>query len=534
MAMVAEFGTHDRLQLLALLVAVAVLLSFAPISRIPYPILLVLGGLVLGFVPGLPDLTLRPELVLVAILPPLLYYAAFSTSLRDLRANARPIALLSLGLVSATTVGVAAVAHAAIAGLPWSSAFVLGAVVSPTDPIAATSIAGRLGVPRRLISVIEGESLVNDASALVLYRFAVIAVTSGTFSLWHAGLRFVVNVAGGLAIGLAVGYAIRRVRRVLNYPPAEITLALLTGYFAYLPADAADLSAVVAVVTAGVYVGWYTPELTTVETRLQGGAFWEILAFLLNSLLFVLVGLQLPHVLDALAGRSSARLAADAMIVCGAVMVIRVLWVFPSTYLPRWMFRRIRERDPYPPWQIPALVSWMGMRGAVSLAAALALPLTTKAGAPFPGRDLVVFLTFMVILATLVVQGLTIPAVIRVLGLEDDRIGEREESKARIHAADAALERLEELLDEDWVRDDTAERMRGLYGFRRNRFAARFDDSDDGEIEERSANYQRLRRELLEAERRALVQLRNEGRINDEVMRKVERDLDLEDSRLDY
>jgi CPA1 family monovalent cation:H+ antiporter len=531
---IATFGTHERLQLLALFVAVAALLCLAPISRIPYPILLVLGGLALGFVPGLPNVELRPDVVLVAILPPLLYYAAFSTSLRDLRANARPIALLSLGLVTATTVGVAAIAHAAIAGLPWSSAFVLGAVVSPTDPIAATSVAGRLGVPRRLISIIEGESLVNDASALVLYRFAVIAVTTGTFSLWHAGLRFVVNVAGGLAIGLAVGYVVRRVRRQLNHSPVEITLALLTGYFAYLPADAAGVSAVVAVVTAGVYVGWYTPELTTVETRLQGGAFWEILAFLLNSLLFVLVGLQLPHILDELAGRTSAELALDALLVSAAVIVIRAVWIFPATYLPRWMFRRIRERDPYPPWQAPALLAWTGMRGALSLAAALALPLTTKGGEPFPGRNLIVFLTFTVILATLVVQGLTIPAVVRLLGLEDDRIGEREEAKARIHAADAALERLEELVEEDWVREDTAERMRGSYGFRRNRFAARFDDGDDGEIEERSANYQRLRRELLEAERRALVQLRNEGRINDEVMRKVERDLDLEDSRLDY
>jgi monovalent cation/hydrogen antiporter len=533
MATVASFSTHQQLQLLGLLVAVGALLSIAPISRIPYPILLVLGGLVLGFVPGLPDLELRPELVLVAILPPLLYYAAFSTSLRDLRANARPIALLSLGLVSATTAGVAAVAHE-VAGLPWSSAFVLGAVVSPTDPVAATSMAGRLGVPRRLISIIEGESLINDASALVLYRFAVLAVTTGTFSIWHAGFRFVVNVAGGLAIGLGVGYIVRRVRRVLNYAPVEITLALLTGYFAYLPADAAGVSAVVAAVTAGVYVGWYTPELTTVETRLQGGAFWEILAFLLNSLLFVLVGLQLPHVLDALAGRTTGDLIGDALVVSAAVAGIRALWIFPATYLPRWMFRRIRERDPYPPWQAPALLAWTGMRGAVSLAAALALPLTTKAGAPFPGRDLIVFLAFTVILSTLVVQGLTIPLVIRLLGLEDDGLGAKEEAKARIHAADAALGRLEELLEEDWVREDTAERLRGSYGFRRNRFAARFDDGDDGMIEEQSANYQRLRRELLEAERRALVQLRNEGRINDEVMRKVERDLDLEDSRLDY
>ena len=527
------FSTNDELQLLGLLAAVGLLLALAPTLRIPYPILLVLGGLGLGFVPGLPDLSLPPELVLVAILPPLLYYAAFSTSLRDFRANARPNALLSLGLVTVTTVGVAVVAHAAIAGLPWSSAFVLGAVVSPTDPIAATSMAHRFGVPRRLIAIIEGESLVNDASALVLYKFAVAAVVTGSFSLWHAGLRFVLNVAGGLAIGLVVGYVVRQIRKRLDYPPGEITLALLTGYFAYLPADAARLSAVIAVVTAGIYVGWHTPELTTVQTRLQGSAFWEILAFVVNSFLFVLVGLQLPHILDALSGRSAVDLAGDAVLVAGAVIVIRILWIFPATYAPRWLFRSVRERDPYPPWQRPALIAWTGMRGAVSLAAALALPLRTDLGAPFPGRDLIVFLAFAVILATLVVQGLSLPLVVRLLGLEDDGSGQKEEAKARIHAAEAALDRLEELVDEEWVHPNTAQRMRGLYDFRRSRFAARFDSTDDGSLDQQSANYQRLRRELLDAERRAVVDLRREGRISDEVMRAVERDLDLEDSRLE-
>lgn len=527
------FSGHEQLQLFALLAAVAVLVALAPTLRVPYPILLVLGGLALGFVPGMPHLTLPPDIVLVAILPPLLYYAAFSTSLRDLRANARPIALLSLGLVATTMVGVAAVAHAAIEGLPWSSAFVLGAVVSPTDPIAATSIAHRLGVPRRIVAIVEGESLVNDASALVLYKFAVAAVTTGTFSVWHAGWRFVVNVAGGLAIGLIVGYVIRRMRRRLDYPPGEITLALLTGYFAYLPADAAGVSAVVAVVTAGVYVGWHTPELTTVQTRLQGNAFWEILAFVLNSLLFVLVGLQLPDILDALGGRSAVTLVTDALLVAFAVLAIRIVWLYTVSYGTRWAFPRIRARDPYPPWQHVTLVGWMGMRGALTLAAALALPLRTHSGAPFPGRDLIVFLAFSVILASLVGQGLTIPLVIRVLGLEDDRVSEKEATKARIYAADAALERLEELLDEDWVRPDTATRMRGLYDFRRSRFAARFDENAGLSLDEQSADYQRLRRELLDAERSAVVQLRNEGRISDEVMRAVEREIDLEDARLE-
>jgi monovalent cation/hydrogen antiporter len=526
-------SAHDELQLLGLLVAVGALLVVAPRLKVPYPILLVLGGLAVSFVPGLPRFELPPELVLLGVLPPLLYSAAFFTSLRDLRRNARPIGLLAVGLVIVTTLSVAAVAHEFVAGLTWPAAFALGAIVSPTDPLAATSIARRLGVPRRLVAIVEGESLVNDGTGLVLYKVAVAAAVSGSFSVADAGLRLLLNIVGGIAVGLAIGYVVRRLRRVMHDPPSEITMALLTGYLAYIPAEAVGVSGVLAAVTAGVYMGWYTPELTTAETRLQGDAFWTILVFLLNSLLFALVGLQLPNVLDGLAGRSTGSLLGDAAVVCAAVILIRIAWVFPLTYLPRYLFRRIRERDPYPPWQVPAAISWIGMRGAVSLAAALALPLHTDSGAPFPGRDEIVFLTFSVILVTLVGQGLSLPLVIRALHLEEDRGAAKEEAKARIRAAEAALARLEELTDEDWVRADTAERMRGLYNFRRNRFAARFDSEDDGEIEGRSVDYQRLRRDLLNAERGELLRLRREGVINDDVMNRVQRDLDLEESRLD-
>jgi len=324
----------------------------------------------------------------------------------------------------------------------------------------------------------------------------------------------------------------RRIGRRLDNPPLEVMIAFLTGYFTFLPASAIGASGVLASVTAGVYMGWHTPELTTVETRLQGSGFWAIFNFLLNVLLFGLVGLQLQPILDGLSGNSPADLIGYAVLVSVAVIITRILWVFPTTYVPRYLFRRIRERDPYPPWQFPAFVSWAGMRGAITLAAALSIPLTTDAGTVFPDRDLVIFLAFCVVLATLVLQGLSLPFVIRKLGLEADD-DTREEAKARIRAAEAALGRLEELVGEDWVRDDTAERLRGQYEFRRNRFAARFDDGDDGMVEERSQAYQRLRRELLEAERGAVVALRNEGRISDEVMHLVQRDLDLEYSRLD-
>jgi Na+/H+ antiporter len=524
---------HGSLVLLAILAAGAALLALAPILRVPYPILLVLGGLALGFVPGIPHVTLRPDIVLVAILPPLLYASAFFTSLRDLRRNARALSLLAVGLVFTTTVGVAAITHAAIKGLSWPVCFVLGALVAPTDAVAANAIAARLGIPRRLATLIEGESLINDATALVAYRFAVAAVVTGSFSLWHASWRFVADVAGGIAIGLAVGVVLRQIRRRLNHSPTEIAIALLSGYFAYLPAQAAGVSPVLAAVTVSVYVGWYTPELTTVETRLQGDAVWSILTFLLNALLFGLVGLQLRPILDSLSGTATGTLIRDALIVSGAVIGIRLLWAYPAAYLPRRLSRRIRERDPYPPWQHPAMIGWTGMRGAVTLAAALALPLTTSSGSPFPHRDLLIYLAFCVILATLVLQGLSLPLVIRLLHLEDDGTGAKEETKARIYAADAALARLEELTGEDWVRDDTAERMRGAYRFRKSRFSARFDVDDDGAIEQRSQDYQRLRRELLDAERRAVVDLRRQGKINDDVMNVVQRDLDLEDARLD-
>jgi len=512
---------------LSLLAAVAAMLALAPTLRIPFPILLVLGGLAIGLVPGMPNVELNPKLIFFGVLPPLLYGAAFFTSLRDLRANKRTIGLLAFGLVIATTLGVAFIAHTFVDGLTWQSAFVLGAIVSPTDPIAATAIAERLGVPRKLVAIVEGESLVNDGTGLVLYRVAVLAVVAGSFSFVHTSGLFVVTAAGGVAVGLAVGWVVRQVRRRLDNPPAEVTISLLTGYFAFFPAEMIGVSAVLAAVSAGIYLGWYTPELTNAQVRLQGVAVWEIVQYLLNALLFVLVGLQLPVVVDALGQIPNARLLSYAALVSGTVIVVRFGWVFAVINAPKWIARRMSS------WRGAVFLSWAGMRGALSLAAALALPLETDSGGPFPGRDLILFLTFAVILVTLVGQGLTLPFVIRVLGLEDDGMDAREEAKARIRAAEAALARLEELVEEDWVRDDTAERMRGMYRFRTDRFHARFDDGDDGAIEARSQDYQRLRRELLDAERDAVLGLRRAGTISDDVWYRVARDLDLEDQRLD-
>jgi monovalent cation/hydrogen antiporter len=289
---------------------------------------------------------------------------------------------------------------------------------------------------------------------------------------------------------------------------------------------------VLAVVAAGLYLGRRGPDLISSGTRLQGYAFWELVSFLLNGLIFILIGLQLRNIVEGLSEYSAAELVLYAGLISLTVVLLRFLWVFPATYLPRVVSRRLRERDPSPPWQSVVIVSWTGMRGVISLAAALALPLYTYDGTPFPQRDLILFLTFCVILTTLVIQGLSLPTLIRALGIEDDGSGEREETKGRIHVAQAALARLEELEGEEWVREDTAERVRGFYNYRRSRFAARFDGDEDG-LEERSANYQRLSMELLRAQRQSLIRLRNEGRIGDEALHRIERNLDLEESRLE-
>lgn len=509
------------------------LLVLAQRLALPYPIFLVAGGLLLASVPGLPHVELAPDLVLLILLPPLLYAAAFFSSLRDLRANLRPISQLSLGLVIATIFGVAVVAHAAIDHLSWAAAFTLGAVLSPTDPTAVSAIARRLNVPRRVMTVLEGESLINDSTALIAYKFAVAAAVTGSFSAVDVGMRFVVNALAGVAIGLAIGWLVAQARRRVEDAPTEIAISLITAYLAYLPAEALGVSSILAAVTTGIYLGWRAPVLTTPQTRIQLFAVWEILVFVMNSVLFILVGLQLRTVLDGLSGQSAGDLAAWGAIAVGTVVAVRMIWVPILSVLPRLLSRRVRERDPLPPWPSTFLVAYTGMRGAVTLAAALALPRLTDAGTPFPGREVIIFVAFCVVVATVVIQGLSLPPLLRVLAIESDGSAEHEEAKARMRAAEAALRRIEELAEEDWVREDTAERLRGLYRYRRDRFKARFDEEDDGGYERRSTDFQRLRRELLEAERSELLDLRQRGVINDDVMHRVERDLDLEDVRLE-
>ncbi len=510
---------------LGLLVAVAALVTIARKFAIPYPILLVLGGLVLGFVPHLPPVTLNPDLVFLLFLPPLLYWEALNTPLREFRANLRPILLLAIGLVLVTTSIVAVVAHILL-GLDWPVAFVLGAILSPTDTVAASAIAQRLGLPNRVVAVLEGESLLNDATALVVYSAASAVVTSGTFSPMGAGIQFVVASVGGIVIGLVVGMLVVVVRRFLHDAPVENTISLLTGFAAYLPAQALGCSAVLAVVAIGLYLEQRGPRIVSAQTRLQAVQLWQVVVFLLNGLLFILVGLQLNGILARRHLPSTAMLLRDAVLICLAVILTRIVWVFPASYLPRLLSRRLRERDPYPSWRDVAIISWTGMRGGVSLAAALAL------GESFPQHDLIVFLTFSVILATLVLQGLTLPPLIAWLQVVDDGALKQEEAQARKKVLHAALTRLEELAHEDWVPQDAVEAIRVHYRERGQQVRASVDGNANSIFAERIAAYQRLERDLLATKRKTLIELRDQDIINDEVLRIIQRDIDIEETRL--
>ena len=395
---------------LVLLLVVALLTVLARRIGIPYPILMTLGGLALGLVtrlvPDLPRVELAPDIVFLLFLPPLLFAAAFFTSPRDLQATARPIGLLAVGLVLTTTVIVAVAVHTLAPGVPWAVAFALGAIVSPTDAVATTAIAQRLGLPRRVVTILEGESLVNDATALVAYRLALVAAVSGTFSLGQAAMSFLLVSVGGVAIGLLAGYAIVFVINRLSDPPVEVLISLLAPFGAWLPAEALGVSGVLSVVTAGIMVGRAAPRILGSDARILGSGVWQMVVFTLNGLAFILIGLQLPTILDTLAAsRTFGELASWAVIVSVTVIVVRMAWVFPGTYLPRLLSPRIRAREPAPAPRNVVIVGWAGMRGVVSLAAALALPLKVDSGGPFPERDLVIFLTFSVILATLVGQG---------------------------------------------------------------------------------------------------------------------------------
>jgi monovalent cation/hydrogen antiporter len=512
-----------------LLVAVIALGTLARRLLVPYPILLVIGGLLLGFIPGLPSVRLDPDLVFFVFLPPILWAAAYFTSFRDFRANLRPILLLALGLVVATTAAVAAVAHAVVPGMSWAGAVVLGAIVSPPDAVAAVAILRRLRIPRRVLVILEGESLVNDAGALVIYRTAVAAMVTGAFSLGHAAGGFVVAAAGGVAIGLVVAWLAVVTVRWLADSMSEIAASLLAPYIAWMAAEQLGTSAVLACVAGGLLTRRAWSRAVGPTTRLQARAVWDLLVFVLNGVIFILIGLQLRTLARSVRPGELGALAWQGLLVSLAAIATRLAWVPLATWLPR-LIPSLRARDPMPPWQAVAVVSWTAMRGVVSLAAALALPLVAADGQPLLLREQIILLTFAVILVTLVLQGLSLGPLVRRLGLPEDRTLEHEEIHARDAAVRAALERLERLQEQEHGVEEELADLRSHYEARARTIAERRADVPASSSLAEAA-FKRARYETLAAERRALIELRDRGAISDDVLLDLERELDLEAAR---
>ena len=522
------FDATSQLELLlAVLLLVALLTVVAGRIGIPYPILMTLGGLGLGLVPDLPRLDLAPELVFLLIIPPILFSAAFFTSPRELWRNARPIGLLAIGLVLATTVAVAVVVHTLVPDLGWAPAFALGAIVSPPDAVAATAIAQRLGLPPRLVTILEGESLVNDATALVAFRLAIRAAAFGAvFSLTEAAGNYIFVSVGGVAIGLVVGWVVVQIEARLNDPPVEVLVSLLAPVAAWLPAEGVGVSGVLSVVTAGIVLGRAAPRVLSSDSRVLGSGVWQMLIYTLNGLVFMLIGLQLPGVVEAISeSQSASDLILLALAVSVTVIVVRLVWVFPATYLPRWLIPGLEARDPSPDPRLVAVLGWAGMRGVVSLAGILTLDRF------FPSRDLLVFLTFAVILVTLVGQGLTLPWVIRRLGIGDDGSVQHEELHAREAAIEAGLERLDDLAEEWPGHMELIDRMRAQFNHAGEHLEHDHEAEGAPTPDEEQIEHGKIRRAVIDAQRVAVIDLRDRGVIGDAALRIVERDLDLEELR---
>ena len=515
--------------LIAVLFAAAVLVRLADLVSIPYPIVLVIGGVAIGFVPGLPRIELEPQVIFLVFLPPLLHSAGFAASPQELRAAAGQLVSLTFALVLVTMAAVAVAAHAAL-DVSWAEAFVLGAILGPTDPVSAAATFSRLGVRERVTLAVEGEAMLNDAAALVAYRVAVGAAVAGTFALDEATWEFVRTGAGGLLAGLAVGWAGQRLQRRLSDVPLAIFLSVLFAYGAYIGAEEIGASGVLATVVAGIWFGWHSHDMFDADTRLSALAFWQVLTFGLNTTLFVLLGLQFEGVVeDARAGGGTAALLADVAIVSAVVIGVRLAWVGIAPLLARCVPAAARV-DTGGDWRERLVVGWSGMRGAISLAAALALPASVEQ------RELLIFVTVGVIAVTLVGQGMTLGPLMRRLGIEGERDWTPDEATARLEAAQAALDRLDELEREERISEERLRRMRELYRARFRRCVAIIGGDGDArpqdDAREALERYSALRRELIGVEREAILGLRNEGRLRAETMRLITRDLDLEEARL--
>jgi Na+/H+ antiporter len=525
----------QTLQILVLLLVVISIVAFAAARlKVPPTILWVITGVILALIPGLPTVRLAPEFVLLMVLPPIIYSASVAMSWREFRFNLRPISLLAIGCVLFTTIAVAAVSHWLL-GFSWAVGCVLGAIISPPDAVAPLSIARRMQLPRRLLVILEGEGLANDASALILYRFAVAAVSVSTFSLGQAAGMFVAIIGGEILWGIGVGWFMLRLRRWVHEPRIEIMLSLLTPFIAYWPPQHFGGSGVLATVTAGLYISWNGLRLISAATRLQGVFFWDVLIYLIEGLVFLITGLQARTLITGIHDSTFKDLAISALVVCAVVIMARFIWMFPATYLPRLLIPSIRRNDPSPPWQWPFALAFTGVRGTVSLAAALAIPFTTANGDLFPHRDRILYLTFSVILVTLVGQGLLLPSVIRALGLanagrREQHADKVEEFSARRQAAEAASEWLEKTAVERGLAHDILQALRARYRDRLKHLDSR--EAQAGEHNRLADLNDEIEMSLIAVERDQINDLYRSGKLKDEARRRIERDLDLQDAQL--
>lgn len=516
------------LELVLLLLLCAVALGWlARHFRFPYPIALVAGGALLGLVPNLPQFPFDPQLILVVVLPPILYQAALLTSWTDFKAHIRPISLLAIGLVIATTLAVGLALKLMVPAIPWAAAFVLGAIVSPPDAVAATSILSRLNIPRHLVTILEGESLVNDASGLVIYKLAIAAALTGGFSLGEATAQFALVSAGGVLIGIVIGYAFVAIHKRLGDPFIEVITALSIPYVGYIAAEAVHVSGVLAVVAAGLVRGRHAPEIVSAEMRIMARSVWNVLVFMLNSLVFILIGLQLSDVMDTLGRYAPSQLVLMGLAITAVAVAVRFAWVFAVAFLPRWLSGRLHEDVPQPHHGELVIVGWCGMRGIVSLAAALALPVALPGGAPFPGRDLVVFLTFFVIASTLVGQGLTLAPLVRRLRVGADWSMADEQRRVRTAMSAAAVAAMDRHLAATGAPADWADGLRTEIA-ERTALAA----PEGFEPTPRERMLKVLRRVAIDAERAELIRLWRENEIGDEVLRHQEELLDYQEAQL--
>ncbi len=526
---------HDNLLLIIVLLLVVSLLSMLGEKlRISYPIFLVLCGLVIGFIPKIEGINLGPELVFLIFLPPLLYAAAWNTSWKDFWAFRRPIALLSLGLVIFTSCAVAVVAHLLIPGFSLALGFLLGGIISPPDAIAATSVLQKLSIPKRVIAILEGESLVNDAASLIVFRFALVAVLTSKFVLWEAGLEFVMVAVMGILIGLTIAFAIYTMHRFLPTTASiDTAITLITPYLMYITAEHYHYSGVLAVVSGGLFLSARSTEIFTYSTRIQSEGVWDTLVFLLNGVVFILIGLQLPTILGNLDAGSQAKAVVYGILISLVTILVRILWVFPAAYLPRMLSKRIRTTEPNPNWKSVFIIAWSGMRGVVSLAAALSIPLTLQSGEPFPLRNMILFISFIVILCTLVLQGLSLPFLIRKLGIEVKDNERTQELEIEMNLANAALAHITANYDHEIK---TVKAFRMLKERHEMLLKAQHKQlSDQGNAPPlHSSTYRAALLELIDVRRAALAEIRLSKAYPDEIIRNIEREIDLNEAHLNF